>query len=404
MAVVAALLVVYVLLSLAYWLWAASGVFRLKRSAPLLSSLDVPAPEAWPKLSVVIPACNEADKLATAFQTLLDEDYPNLELVLVDDRSTDATGRIVDRFVAQDSRVKALRVTELPDGWLGKVNALNRGLQRSTGDFVLFTDADVHFAPATLRKAMSYCLDESLDHLTVFPDIWPTSTILDAAIAVFVRHFIVGSRAWNAHNPRSSAYLGIGAFNLVRRSAFEATKGFEWLRLEVADDMGLGLMMKQSGAKSGVVSAFGSVGLHWYRSWKEMRDGVEKAFATLSHFSLLRTLAIAAVILCIELSPLLSLLPLAFGPLRVIGYGGIAVLAAFAFTGVMLKRWAGVRGLPILLSPVAAPLLVATFVRAGLKGRARGGVVWRETHYSANVLRSGMRVRFPAVLMRFPES
>ena len=349
MPITSILLGVYAFLALLYWLWSAWCTVRLRRAVPLLANLDPPPPDRWPRLSVVVPARNEADTLEPAARTLLAEDYPDLEIILVDDRSSDETGRIVDRIAAGDTRVKAVHITELPEGWLGKVNALDRGLAESTGQFVLFTDADVHFQTGTLRKAVGYCEHEGLDHLAAFPDVWSAGFVVDAMLSVFLRHFsLFVTRPSAMEKADSRAFLGVGAFNLVRRKALEATEGFEWLRLEVADDMGLGLMMKRSGARCGVVAAFGHVGLHWYRSVAEAARGTEKAWATLSHFSLARTLATVLVVLAAEMSPFLLLLPLASERLRTTGYAGIGVLAAYVFCVIRLSRWAKVRVLPAL--------------------------------------------------------
>ncbi len=390
------LLGVYAFLALLYWLWSTSCAVRLRRAVPLLADLEPPPPDHWPRLSVVVPARDEADTLEPAARTLLDEDYPDLEIILVDDRSEDETGRIIDRIAASDDRVKAVHITELREGWLGKVNALDRGLAESSGRFVLFTDADVHFRTGTLRKAVAYCEQQGLDHLTAFPDVWSAGLVVDAMLSVFLRHFsLFVIRPAVLAKADSQAFLGIGAFNLVRRKALEATEGFEWLRLEVADDMGLGLMMKRSGARCGVVAAFGYVGLYWYRSVAQAARGTEKAWATLSHFSIVRTLAIMLLVLAVEMSPILLLLPLASERLRAIGYAGLGVLAAFVFCVVCLRRWAKVRVLPALMAPLAVLPMAIAFIRSAVVGRRRGGVVWRGTLYPTETLRDHMRVKLP---------
>ena len=396
MIITAIILGAYVGLCFLYWVWSACRAVRLRRAVPLLANIEPPPPDRWGRLSVVVPARNEADTLEPAVRTLLAEDYPDLEIILVDDRSSDETGRIIDRIAAADARVKAVHITELREGWLGKVNALDRGLGKSSGRFVLFTDADVHFRTGTLRKAVAYCEQEGLDHLTAFPDVWAAGFVVDAMISVFLRHFsLFVTRPSAFEKADSRAFLGIGAFNLVRRKALEATEGFQWLRLEVADDMGLGLMMKRSGARCGVVAAFGYVGLYWYRSVAQAARGTEKAWATLSHFSVVRTLAIVLLVLAVEMSPVLSLLPLATERLRPIGYAGLGVIVAFAFCVVCLSRWAKERMVPALAAPLAVLPLAIVFVRAAMVGRRRGGVVWRGTLYPAETLREHMRVKLP---------
>ena len=153
------------------------GTVMLVRRCPQLDEVDANDPSSWPTLSVVVPARDEAHTIEPAVASLLAQDYPNLQVVLVDDRSTDETGTIIDRLAAKDSRVAAVHVRELPDGWLGKVHALQRGVERASGDFILFTDADIHFAPGVLRRAIAWSEAERLDHLAVLaevtsPSIW----------------------------------------------------------------------------------------------------------------------------------------------------------------------------------------------------------------------------------------
>jgi len=399
-------LAAYAGLSLLYWLRTAYAIVRLRRGVPLLAALDLAPPvragasagrpARWPRLSVVVPACNEAADLEAAARTLLAQDYPDLELIFVDDRSTDATGAIIDRLAASDPRAKAIHIRELPAGWLGKVHALDRGLRESAGEFVLFTDADVHFAPGALSRAVAYAEQHRLGHLAGLPELRPGTFVTDAMISVFLRQFLTVTRAWAVRDPRSRAFIGIGAFNMVRRAAIEATPGLEWLRLEQGDDVGLGLMMKRSGARCDVVNARGLVALHWYRTVRDAAVGSEKGWATGLRFSLLRALVAAALLPALELSPILTLLPLAFEPVRPAGYAGLAVLAACAATIGLMTRWGRTVSLARgLAGPLTAPLLAALTIRTAILGWRRGGIMWRGTLYPTEMLRGGMRVRFP---------
>jgi len=400
---IACLLAAYLAAALAYWLWAAYAMLRVSRGIPRMAEVAPPAPSRWPRLSVIVPAANEADKIEAAARTLLAEDYPDLQIILVDDRSTDGTGAIIDRLAAQDGRAMAIHITDLPDGWLGKVNALQTGLREATGEFVLFTDADIHFARGTLRKAVAYAAQERLDHLAAFPELWPTTVLLDAVIAAFIRQLFSLSRPWAVSDPKSRAFCGIGAFNLVRRTALDATPGLEWLRMETGDDMALGLLMKRSGARCGVIAAFGYLGLVWYRSIAEMARGAERGWATVLGFSFARAVVMALVMTGLELGPFLALLPLATEDFRIIGCGGIAVTAAYLATVFQAARWAGwTRLVPGLVGPLTAPLAAAMILRSAWLGRRRGGVVWRGTLYRDAQLRAGRRVAVATSRIRLP--
>lgn len=323
------------------------------------------------------------------------QDYDDLEILLVDDRSTDGTGAIIDRLAGESTRVEALHVTALPEGWLGKVHALNAGLARARGDWVLFTDADVHLRPDTLRKAVGQCLAHGVDHLTLLPVVPPVGLGVEALIAVFVRHFLCFLvRPWTLGRPGASRFVGIGAFNLVRRQAFEATEGFEWLRLEVADDMGVGLMMKRAGARSELASGFDDVSVRWYTSVRGAFRGSEKGVATISHFSLLRALGACTAMLAMEMSPLLGPVLLCWPATRLAGCVAAGASAMFLASVTLLARWGRARIIPALLSPLIAPLMAWAMIRAVCLGIQRGGALWRGVLYPKKDLLDHMRVKF----------
>jgi len=395
MIVLGVLLGCYAAVALAYWVWTGYAMWRLGSGVPYLSRFEPPRRESWPKLSVVVPACDEGDKIGPAVASLLAEGYDNLQVVLVDDRSTDETGEVIDEIAAGDDRVKAVHVAELPDGWLGKVHALHRGVAECDGELVLLTDADVHYRPGALRRAVGYFLAHELDHLAAFPKLWRTGLRLDAGIAAFIRQLMVMARPWALGDAGSGAYMGVGAFNLVRRSALEAAGGLAWLRLEVADDLGLALLMKRSGAKCAMVNAFEQLALHWYRSPDEAARGADRAYAMPCECSLRRGVQIALSVLAVELAPIALPLLLAFRPLRVVGLMGVAIVGAFVASAALFHRWSGLRMTAALAGPFVAPGGALMLLRSALAGHRRGGILWRGTFYPNQMLRGGRRVRLP---------
>ena len=329
----------------------------------------------------------------------MDQDYPELEIVLIDDRSTDGTADIVNRMAAADRRIVAIHVEQLPEGWLGKVHALNLGASKAGGSWLLFADADVHMAPGTLRRAMAYAAEHSIDHLAAVPDLWPSSLPVDAVMALFCRTFMVAMRLWAVPDPKSDAAIGVGAFNLVRREALERSEGFSWLRMEVGDDLGLGMMLKQSGARCCLVNAHSLLGLHWYGSLREMAHGAEKAYASAARCSLARMLLLAIALVVMEWAPLVVLACGAgfeiIGQIPGLLWSGVAMLAAAVGSSLILARWSRSPLLPALLFPLAALLAAGILLRSGWLGYRRGGIVWRGTLYPKDQLIAGRRLRIP---------
>lgn len=390
MSILETLLIVYVFAGCVYWLYVALGVVRAMRTMPRLARLEPPEPADWPRLSLIVPACNEADSIDGAVRSMLAQDYPELEVVLIDDRSTDATPAIVDRLAHSDPRVVGLHVDHLPEGWLGKVNAMARGVDEATGDWLLFIDADVHLEPGTLRKTVAYCLDAGLDHMAVVPGMWRSSFLVDASVAMFLRLFAVVIRAWAVSRPGSRAYAGVGAFNLVRREAFDRTEGFSWLRLEVIDDMGLALMLKRHGARACLADGVGLLGLYWHRSVAEIARGAEKAYAVMAGTRLPGVLILSMVVVLLELAPLAAFLPLGVPGLWP---AGVAMLLALLLTVAIGHRRAKRPVLSALLWPVGLAVNLSLLVRSVWLGARRGGIVWRDTFYPTPLLLAHQRVR-----------
>lgn len=381
-----------VLIGCVGWIVQALLAWRAMRATPVLNETSYPAPKSWPRVSLIVPACNEAETIEAAARSLLALDYPNLEFIVINDRSTDATGTIIDRLAAADPRVRAIHIGELPVGWLGKVHALHTATKSATGDWLLFIDADVHLAPSALQKAIAFCDGRGRDHLTILPTFWSSTFWLDAVMASFLRLGIVGSRSWAIEDPRSSAAIGVGAFNLVRRDALARTPGFEFLRLEVVDDIGLGQMLKRCGVRSSFALGRDLVGLHWYRSVGEMVRGTEKnAFAAIGRYSAVRTIGFVVAYLAMEFAPLFALLP--GWPIWLNGLGAASLIAALGAIAALARRLRQPL-LPALLFPAGATIFAYAVLRSGILAIVRGGLLWRGTLYRTADLRAGQRYRF----------
>ncbi|MDP8217651.1 MAG: glycosyltransferase family 2 protein, partial [Candidatus Theseobacter exili] len=266
----------YCIIFCVFWYIANYKAIRVISAVNFFENTNPDFPEIWPSLSVIIAACNEAETIKPAISTLLNQDYPNLEIIMVNDRSTDNTGQIIKDISKNDSRIKDIHIQYLPSGWLGKVNALDAGTKAARGEWLLYTDADVHFKQGILRKAIAFTNAEKCDHLALMPVPHSSSFLLEVITKTFGIMFLLMTESANAGNPGSKACVGIGAFNLVRRSSLEKTNGFSWLRMEVADDVGLGLMLKQSKAKSCFEIAREDLNLTWYSSISKMFTGLEK--------------------------------------------------------------------------------------------------------------------------------
>jgi glycosyltransferase involved in cell wall biosynthesis len=237
-------------------------------------------PSGGPLLSIIIPARNEEKHIRESLRSVLNQDYPNTEILVIDDRSSDGTAAILDKMAQLENRLRVFHIHELPGGWLGKNHALYYGARHASGEFLLFADADVVMHPSTVSRAMRYIVQEQVDHVTVGPEIDMPGLILRIFSGVFTLFFALYARPWKAKDQRSSRHVGIGAFNLVRASAYHASGTHAAIAMRPDDDMKLGKILKNSGFRQRVLFAEEMIRVEWYHSFAELVSGLEKnAFA-----------------------------------------------------------------------------------------------------------------------------
>lgn len=340
-------------------------------------------PTKWPTVSVIVAARDESRSIEAALRSIADMDYPNLEVIAVNDRSTDGTDAIMERVAAEGSRIRVMHIRKLPEGWLGKCHALHQGVQRATGELLLFTDGDVRFASETLRLAVRYLLENRIDHLALCPGLTSKSYWEDAIKVFFIMILTMSGRAWAAAKPSQYVYAGAGAFNLVRREAYENSGGHETLRLEVVDDIMLGKLIKQKGYRQDVLIAQKHLELNWLEGVRGFIRGLEKnAFASLN-FSILRLFFATGLYFLFYVVPYVGVL--AFQDARIFGYGA-TVAAMHATFGACAKMYGrSWRLLPAL--PVVITIFLWTLWRSSLVTLRRGGVLWRDTFYPIRALK-----------------
>jgi glycosyltransferase involved in cell wall biosynthesis len=369
------------------WLWQSIAAARgLPRIPNLLLPQYNRSPAGDPSITVIVPARNEAADIAATLNSLLTQDYPNLQIIATDDRSTDSTNVIIDSIANQHpSRLRALHVTELPAGWLGKTHAMALAARQAPTDYLLFTDADVIFHPTAIRLTLANAVATNADHLVTFP-----TTIIkrwdEAAILGFMQ--ILGlwaARPWRVSDPKAIRdSLGIGAFNLLRRSAYLEIGGFESLRMEIIEDLGLARRIKRAGLAQRVVFGRGLVSLHWASGASGLVSVMTKNLFSAFRFSIRFSLLGCLWLLAFCVAPAIGLF---FAPTRI---PAILTLAAVSWTYRLMSRNSGISAWNVLFFPFSALVFVFTLMRSMLTTLKQGGVIWRGTFYSLAELRKNI--------------
>lgn len=366
-------------------LWMLPRVPNLLRASD--AAMDVATDSIdWPSVTVIVPAKDEAAAIDKALSSLLASDYPRLQIVAVDDRSTDDTGRLMDALAAapeSQGRLRALHVQELPEGWMGKPHAMVLAATGVDSDWLLFTDADVMFDPSTIRLAIQFATRSQGDHMVLYPTLVLRGAAEKMLIAFFQSVSAWAGRPWNIANPKAHKdYIGVGAFNLIRRPVYEALGGYTELRMEVLEDMRLGFRVKREGYAQRVAFGKDLVRIRWADSaWGILNNLTKNLYSTFRfRTSLLLAACVGIFVLC--LTPFVALL--VPGPAR---WAGVATLTALLLLNVRYWRLTDISPAYLALFPIAALMFVWTLLRSMILVLWRGGVLWRGTFYPLQELR-----------------
>lgn len=337
-----------------------------------------------PLVSIIAAARNEARGIEAALTSVLQLDYPALEVIVVDDRSTDETGAILDRLARLHPLLKVKHISALPEGWLGKNHALYVGAEAASGEILLFTDADVVFEPTTLRRAVGFIEREQLDHLTAIPDVRVPGLALNAFVTAFGVFFLLYARPWKARDPNSRHHIGVGAFNLIRSAVYRAIGTHRAIAMRPDDDLKLGKLVKKRGFRQDVVNGKDFIIVEWYSSVSEMIDGLMKnAFAGVE-YSLVALAASTVALVLMNVWPVVALLT-THGVTRALNGVSVMLIVLLFWTST---GFAGGRLGYVLAYPGAVLLFVYIMWRSALVAVVRGTVTWRGTAYPLAQMRA----------------
>ena len=355
---------------------------RWVRRLPKLKDQSSSASEPIICCSIVIAARDEEARIEQTVRHLLAQRGVEAELIVVDDRSRDSTGEILQRLAQEDPRLQVKRVDELPEGWLGKCHACHIGANAATRDWILFTDADCWLTSDTIARAVQLAAREGVDHVTLASGLAAKSPGLQASHLLF----LMGTANWfsGANRDRPKAHLGFGAFNLVRAAAYRQCGGYEALRLTVLDDVKLGLLLRRAGRRTRAFLGVDDVECHWGTTVGSVVKIMEKNyFAALDY----RTwLVLVGSVFMILLSTIL-ILGLISG--TVAGLTAALSPLSLIVPGVVLARRLNWSWPCAMLIPFMFPIFHYALLNSTIVTLRHGGIRWRETFYSLETLRAG---------------
>ena len=335
------------------------------------------------KISIIIPALNEEETIAPALASVLSLDYKNLEIIVVNDRSTDRTGEILDKTAERYPQVKVFHKKNLPPGWLGKNHALQFGARQATGEFLLFTDADIVMEKTTLLRAINHMQKEELDHLSIIFKADVPGGLLRMVLLEFGGALMWKFKPWNVKNPESKHYMGVGAFNMVRSPVYYQIGMHERISMCPIDDIMLGKVIKEQKFRSDCVAGYDFVSVEWYPTIKEAARGLEKNIFAGLDYSLLTAMGGAVFMFLAGILPVIAVVT-ATGPSRII-YGLIVLTRILSSVdGLTKSKLPPLNALWILCSTWFG---IYMLMNATLKTIYHKGITWRGTFYPLEELK-----------------
>lgn len=337
---------------------------------------NYPSSVAQPFVSVLVPARNEESNIEACVRSLVTQDYPAYEVLVLDDHSIDRTGSILERLSAEFPHLRVLKGAPLPPGWFGKHWACHQLAQVAQGELLLFTDADTRHTPNTLRHAVNALIAEDADLLTAFPyeetlSLGETLTVpvMGLGVLSFLPVALAQKLGWRGLS------VTIGQFMLFRRKTYEAIGGFAAVRNHAVDDVALGRRILEQGYRWRLVDATHAVTCRMYHNLREAIDGFTKnIFAFFDYHILLYVLAWFWVAVCFLEPPLILLAsalgsPLTFYPLPLAEVAVIEALLLWTLTALRFRFPPAI----ILLYPLSMALFVVIAARSfvfTLRGQA----------------------------------
>ncbi|MGI9536568.1 MAG: glycosyltransferase, partial [Desulfocapsaceae bacterium] len=334
-------------------------------------------------VSVIVPACNEEEKIEAGLRSLATQNYEPLEIIVVNDRSTDRTGKVIDRVRREFPQIRRIDIEELPPGWLGKPHALQRGAEAATGAYLLFTDADVVLETTTISRAVTAMKQKNLDHLALVFENSTRGGLLNAIIADIGAGLLWLIKPWRAQVKKSRFSVGVGAFNMVRGDVYRMIGQHEKIRMQVIDDLFLGKLIKRGGYHQECMDGRGFVAVPWYHSVNELISGLMKnVFAFFNYnlgYMLLGLLALGVVVVLPYWGALFC-----EGSARWFFIGAITVRVLGIGVGLILT---GVEKRAVCWLLITPFIVLYIILRATLIALFQGGISWRGSFYPLDKLR-----------------
>ena len=344
--------------------------------------------EVNPLVSLIVPFRNEEANLPNLFLSLTQQNYPNIEFVLVDDQSTDKSPQIAKDFAAKHKNYKVVSVKEKPEGWTGKTWACEEGFRNSSGEWLLFTDADVEFEKSLVTRALHFALSNKIEVLTLMPRILCKSFWAKLIQPIFIHVLLVLYSPLRVNNRKDPFAYVFGSFFLVQRSNYVEIGRHEIVRKSLIEDRAFGFLAKQKGQRIMMLEAVDSFSSVWAKNLADVIHTMERITSFSINVNPLRGVAFAAGTFMVTILPFIALVisllwysqGIAFSEVT-LTLSLIASILALLASSIEVLGSLKLSPIYVIASPLGGLLFSISMLTTSYKNAFRKKIVWRGREY-----------------------
>jgi len=371
----------------AAWVYLIKSMINTLTLTPYLDKFEN-TNNTTPKVSIILPARNEEKYLAKCLDTLIDQDYQNYEIVVIDDSSEDATREIIAEYAKKNSKIIHVSANSKPEGWIGKNWACMEGYRQATGELLLFTDADTKHSKQVISLSVSHLLSLKLDALSAIPRLLTFDFLTKVSLPMISTFLHTRFSALNVNNPKKKAAYFFGSFFIITKKTYEQVGMHEGVKHEIIEDGALGKKVKEAGYKMKIVRGDYLIDAVWARDASTLWHALKRLMIPLYLQS--KKIAIgsflAALFLLFIPFPIFAIvnfIPIESLPTKML-YVSAAIASTLIYTGAVIEVKIGLKLKIIyaLFAPIGGLIVTLGFLTGLIQANGSSSVSWRGRNYS----------------------
>jgi glycosyltransferase involved in cell wall biosynthesis len=369
------------------WIYLIKSMIKTFTLTPYLDKFEN-TNDSTPKVSIILPARNEEKYLAKCLDSLIEQDYKNYEIIVIDDSSEDSTGEIIANYSKKNSKIIHVSANSKPEGWMGKNWACMEGYRQATGELLLFTDADTKHSKQVISLSVSHLLSLQLDALSAIPRLLTFDFLTKVTLPMISTFLHTRFSAINVNDPKKKAAYFFGSFFIITKKTYEQVGMHEGVKHEIIEDGALGRKVKESGHKMRIVRGDDLIDAVWARDASTLWHALKRLMIPLylqsekiavgSFFAVLFLLFIPFPVFVIA-----NILPMELMSTKIL-YASAGIASALIYTGAIIEVKMGLKLKIIhaLFAPLGGLVVTLGFLTGLIQAKGSSSVSWRGRSYS----------------------